>query len=123
MHTILICDDDKDIVSALDIYLSSEGYKTVKAYNGNEALRAVEQNDIHLILMDIMMPVMNGLAAAKAIRALARPDAGTIPIIALTANAFSEDVQKCLDAGMNAHIAKPLDVNAMEETLKSVLDR
>ena len=56
MHTILICDDDKDIVSALDIYLSSEGYKTVKAYNGNEALRAVEQNDIHLILMDIMMP-------------------------------------------------------------------
>ena len=66
---------------------------------------------------------MNGLTAAKAIRALARPDAGTIPIIALTANAFSEDVQKCLDAGMNAHIAKPLDVNAMEETLKSVLDR
>lgn len=62
MHTILICDDDKDIVSALDIYLSSEGYKTVKAYNGNEALRAEEQNDIHLILMDIMMPELMAFA-------------------------------------------------------------
>lgn len=68
MHTILICDDDKDIVSALDIYLSSEGYKTVKAYNGNEALRAVEQNDIHLILMDIMMPELDGIRATAKLR-------------------------------------------------------
>ena len=56
MYTILICDDDRDIVSALDIYLTSEGYQTVKAYNGREALKAVEQREIHLILMDIMMP-------------------------------------------------------------------
>ena len=56
MHTILICDDDKDIVSALDIYLTSEGYKTLRAYNGKEALLAVEQNEVRLILMDIMMP-------------------------------------------------------------------
>ena len=68
MHTILICDDDKDIVSALDIYLSSEGYKTVKAYNGNEALRAEEQNDIHLILMDIMMPELDGIRATAKLR-------------------------------------------------------
>ena len=54
MHTILICDDDRDIVSALDIYLTSEGFQTVKAYNGREALRAVEQHEIHLILMDVM---------------------------------------------------------------------
>ena len=60
MHTILICDDDKDIVSALDIYLTSEGYKTLRAYNGKEALQAVEQNEVHLILMDIMMPELDG---------------------------------------------------------------
>ena len=59
MHTILICDDDRDIVSALDIYLASEGYRTLKAYNGLEAIQAVERNEVHLILMDIMMPVMN----------------------------------------------------------------
>lgn len=56
MHTILICDDDRDIVSALDIYLTSEGYRTLKAYNGLEAIQAVERNEVHLILMDIMMP-------------------------------------------------------------------
>ena len=80
MHTILICDDDKDIVSALDIYLSSEGYKTVKAYNGNEALRAVEQNEIHLILMDIMMPELDGIRATAKLR-----EGSNVPIILLTA--------------------------------------
>ena len=63
MYTILICDDDRDIVSALDIYLTSEGYQTVKAYNGREALKAVEQREIHLILMDIMMPELDGIRA------------------------------------------------------------
>ena len=108
------------------IFLENWGMSVRRVTNGAEAVRAFSEapeGSFDVILMDIMMPVMNGLTAAKAIRALARPDAGTIPIIALTANAFSEDVQKCLDAGMNAHIAKPLDVNAMEETLKSVLDR
>ena len=61
MYTILICDDDKDIVSALDIYLTSEGYRTLKAYNGREAIRAVEQNKVHLILMDVMMPELDGI--------------------------------------------------------------
>ena len=56
MYTILICDDDKDIVSALDIYLTSEGYQTVRAYNGKEALRAMDTHEIHLILMDVMIP-------------------------------------------------------------------
>ena len=65
--------------------------------------------------MDIMMPVMDGLTATKAIRALNRPDAGIIPIIAMTANAFAEDVQRCLDAGMNAHLAKPLDIEKVKK--------
>ena len=69
------------------------------------------------ILMDIMMPVMDGLTATKAIRALNRPDAGIIPIIAMTANAFAEDVQRCLDSGMNAHLAKPLDIEKVKKTI------
>ena len=99
MHTILICDDDKDIVSALDIYLSSEGYKTVKAYNGNEALRAVEQNDIHLILMDIMMPELDGIRATAKLR-----EGSNVPIILLTAK--SEDNDKIL--GLNTAAAGSL---------------
>ena len=68
MNTILICDDDKDIVSALDIYLTSEGYKTLRAYNGKEALLAVEQNEVHLILMDIMLPELDGIRAPAKLR-------------------------------------------------------
>jgi CheY-like chemotaxis protein len=67
--------------------------------------------------MDIRMPVMDGYEAARAIRALKRPDAGTIPIIAMTADAFEEDVQKCLNAGMNAHISKPIDPNRLYQIL------
>ena len=68
MHTILICDDDRDIVSALDIYLASEGYRTLKAYNGLEAIQAVERNEVHLILMDIMMPELDGIRATARLR-------------------------------------------------------
>lgn len=63
MYTILICDDDRDIVSALDIYLTSEGYRTIAAYNGREAIQAAEENEIHLILMDVMMPELDGIRA------------------------------------------------------------
>ena len=70
------------------------------------------------ILMDLMMPVMDGYAATRAIRSSGRPDAGTIPIIAMSANAYAEDVQKCLDTGMNAHISKPLYKDVMLETIE-----
>ena len=109
MHTILICDDDRDIVSALDIYLASEGYRTLKAYNGLEAIQAVERNEVHLILMDIMMPVMDGLEASKKIRELPEGKGKDIPIIAMTANAFVEDKEKTKEAGMNAHLTKPVN--------------
>lgn len=67
--------------------------------------------------MDVMMPVMNGIDAAKTIRSLNRPDTKTLPIIAMTANAFYEDAQKCLAAGMNAHLAKPLQIKKVKQTI------
>ena len=67
--------------------------------------------------MDVMMPVMDGLEATKRIRSLDREDAKTTPIIALSANAFEDDIKECLDAGMNAHVAKPIDVHALKEEL------
>ena len=119
MYNILICDDEKDIVSALSIYLSTENYNIFTAYTGQEALDIVAKHDIHLILMDIMMPEMNGYEAAKAIRAMNdRPDGKNIPIIAMTANSFAEDVQASLDAGMNAHLSKPI---VIDEVIKTIL--
>ena len=117
MHNILVCDDDRDIVAALKIYLSGGEYRVFEAYNGSEAVEAVRKNDIHLVLMDIMMPVMDGLTATKTIRSLERQDAKTIPIIAMTANAFREDAEKCMEAGMNAHLAKPLDDKTIKQTI------
>lgn len=117
MYRILICDDQTDIVNALKIYLQPEGYELFEAYNGEQAVELCRENQMDLILLDVMMPVMDGIAATKAIRALERHDAKTIPIIAMTANAFEEDARKCLDAGMNAHLAKPLDVQKLIEIL------
>ena len=68
MYNVLVCDDEKDIVSALRIYLTSEGYRVIEASNGKEAIEAVENNEIHLVLMDIMMPVMDGIQAMVKIR-------------------------------------------------------
>ena len=118
MHNILVCDDDRDIVAALKIYLSGGEYRVFEAYNGAEAVEAVRKNDIHLVLMDIMMPELDGYAATAAIRALPdRPDALRIPIIAMTANAFAEDVQASMAAGMNGHLSKPI---VMSEVVKTI---
>ena len=89
MYKILICDDDRDIVSALDIYLTSDGYRTFHAYSGLEALKVVKEQEIHLILMDVMMPEMDGIRATAKLR-----ETENIPIIFLTAK--SEDADKIL---------------------------
>ena len=120
MYRILVCDDEKDIVSAISIYLTSDGYEVIPARNGLEALDIVKHNDVHLVLMDIMMPVMDGYTATRKIRELERSDAKTVPIIAMTANAFQEDAEKCIAVGMNAHLAKPLDIEKMKKTIKSI---
>ena len=74
-----------------------------------------------MILMDIRMPVMDGLEATRLIRALNRPDARTVPIVAMSANAFEEDMKKSLESGMNAHLAKPFQVEALVETLHTIM--
>ena len=118
MYTILICDDDRDIVSALDIYLTSEGYQTVKAYNGREALKAVEQREIHLILMDIMMPELEGIRATAKLR-----EENNVPIILLTAK--SEDTDKILglNIGADDYITKPFNPLEVIARVKSQLRR
>lgn len=117
MYTILVCDDEQDIVSALEIYLTAEGYRVLKAYNGKEALAVAAREEVHLILMDIMMPVMDGMTATRTIRAMEREDAASIPIIAMTANAFTDDIRRHKSAGMNEQISKPLELEKMKETL------
>lgn len=94
-----------------------DGAELVKAFEN------VKPGEFDAILMDIQMPNMNGLEAAKIIRNGHNPLGKTIPIIAMTANAFSSDVQNCLDAGMNAHIAKPIDIGLLEKTLQQMIQK
>ena len=121
MYNVLVCDDEKDIVSALQIYLKSEGYQVFSAYNGKEALKIINREDIQLVLMDIMMPEMDGLEATRTIRNLDREDCKKIPIYAMSANAFDEDVKRSLASGMNGHLSKPVNLQVLEKTLQKVL--
>ena len=121
MNHVLVVEDDKEIREGVEIYLKSQGYEVFQAADGAEGLDVIEREDIHLAIVDIMMPVMDGLEAARQIRTLNRKDTKEIPIIAMTANAFQDDIRDCIDAGMNAHIAKPIDSKKIEDTLQLVL--
>ncbi len=121
-HILLAEDNDLNWEIAQEI-LSEAGFTLERAENGKICVEKFEESrpgTYDLILMDIRMPVMNGYDAAKAIRALNRPDQN-LPILAMTADAFSDDIQHCLECGMNEHIAKPIDVNKLIETLDRVL--
>lgn len=118
MYNILICDDEKDIVSALKIYLSSENYNTYEAYTGKEALQVIKNHDIHLVLMDIMMPEMDGLAAMVKIREL-----NNIPIILLTAKGEDTDKILGLNIGADDYITKPFNPVEVLARVKSQLRR
>ena len=104
--------------------LTNMGFSVETAENGKEGVDKVEASEpgyFDGVLMDIQMPVMDGYEAARAIRSLENKALSDIPIIAMTANAFSEDVKKAMDAGMNGHIAKPIDINNLQSTLAEVL--
>ena len=118
MHTILICDDDRDIVSALKIYLTSEGYQTVEAYNGEEAIAAVHDHNIDLILMDVMMPRLDGIRTTAKLR-----EEGNIPIILLTAKSEDSDKVLGLNIGADDYITKPFNPIEVIARVKSQLRR
>lgn len=118
MYNILVCDDERDIVSALRIYLESDGYKVFTAFNGSEAIDVFSQNDIHLILMDIMMPVMDGITAMVKLREMSN-----VPVILLTAK--SEDTDKILglNVGADDYITKPFNPVEMLARVRSQIRR
>ena len=118
MYNILVCDDEKDIVSALKIYLMAEGYQVYEAGNGWEALEYLAKEDIHLVLMDIMMPEMDGITAMVKIR-----EQSNIPVILLTAK--SEDTDKILglNIGADDYVTKPFNPVELQARVKSQLRR
>lgn len=121
LHILVVEDNELNLEIAV-FSLEAAGLNVSTAINGLEAVRLFEKSkpyEYDIILMDIMMPVMNGLDAAKAIRGLSRPDAPTVPIIALSANAFAEDIQKSKNAGINEHLAKPLEMDKVLKVIAS----
>ena len=118
MANILVCDDDREIVDAIEIYLSQEGYKIYKAYDGEQAIQILDKEDIHLLIMDIMMPRLDGIRATLKIR-----EYSSIPIIILSAK--SEDTDKILglNIGADDYICKPFNPLELVARVKSNLRR
>lgn len=118
MFNILVCDDDKEIVDAIDIYLSQEGYRILKTYDGLQAIQMMKQEEIHLLLIDVMMPNLDGIRATRKIR-----EYSSIPIIILSAK--SEDVDKILglNIGADDYITKPFNPLELIARVKSQLRR
>lgn len=116
--TILVCDDDKEIVEAISIYLKQEGYRVLSAYNGREALSLMHQEEIHLVILDIMMPELDGIHALLKLR-----ESSSIPVILLSAK--SEDVDKILglNVGADDYVTKPFNPLELIARVKSQLRR
>ena len=104
MYNILVCDDDKEIVKAIEIYLSEEGYNVLKAENGKKALDILKNNQVHLAILDIMMPEMDGMEVLEKIR-----EKDSIPVIMLSAKSEDEDKINGLNFGADDYITKPFN--------------
>ena len=115
---ILVCDDDHSIVDAIEIYLKQDGYRVIKAYNGLEALKALEENEIHLIILDIMMPQLDGLQATVKIREICN-----IPILMLSAKSEDTDKVLGLNFGADDYITKPFNPLELLARVKSMMRR
>jgi DNA-binding response OmpR family regulator len=116
--TILVCDDEREIVEAIEIYLVNEGYRVLKAYNGREALELLEQHEVHLAIMDIMMPQMDGIRATMRLR-----ESGNIPVIMLSAKSEDNDKILGLNAGADDYLTKPFNPLELVARVKSQLRR
>lgn len=118
MYNILVCDDEKDIVSALTIYLTTAGYQVFPAYDGTEALDLLRREDIHLVLLDIMMPKLDGIAALTRLR-----EASNVPVILLTAKSKDTDKIQGLNLGADDYVTKPFNPVEVLARVKSQLRR
>ena len=123
---VLLVEDNDLNMEIAEFILENEGAIVTKAWNGQQAVdifRESKPGDIDVILMDLMMPELNGIQATKLIRSMNRADASTIPIIAMTANAFKEDMEMSREAGMNEHLAKPLDSQKIITTIAKYIKK
>lgn len=123
---ILVVEDNDLNMEIVEFILQNHGADIVKAWNGREGVDIFASSSVgefDMILMDVMMPVMNGINAARAIRAMDRADAATVPIIAMTANAFTDDREASAKAGMNEHLAKPLDADELMDTVRKYYNK
>lgn len=118
MQTILVCDDDREIVEAIDIYLQQEGYRVLKAYDGEEALAVLEKEEVHLLIMDVMMPRLDGIRATLKLR-----ESSSIPIIILSAKTEDSDKILGLNIGADDYMAKPFNPLELVARVKSQLRR
>lgn len=118
MYNILVCDDDKEIVKAIEIYLMKENYNVLKAYNGEQCLKILEENTIHLIILDIMMPKKDGIETIEEIR-----KTKTIPVIMLSAKSEDEDKIKGLNIGADDYVTKPFNPLELIARVKSGIRR
>ena len=118
MQHILVCDDERDIVSALDIYLTSDGYRVFKAYNGKEALEYIRTENIHLVLMDIMMPELDGFSACREIRKISQT-----PIIMLSARGEEYDKINGFELGIDDYVVKPFSPKELMLRVDAVMKR
>ena len=117
IQKVLIADDEKHIREILKMYCEKEGFDVIEAADGAEAILKVQSEKPDILILDIMMPVMDGLEATRRIRTCTHPRGATVPIIAISANAFADDIQKAKNAGMNEHLAKPFE---MEKVLRTI---
>ena len=118
MQTILVCDDDREIVEAIDIYLQQEGYNVLKAYDGEEAIRLLKENEVHLLIMDVMMPRLDGIRATLKIR-----EESSVPIIILSAKTEDSDKILGLNVGADDYLGKPFNPLELVARVKSQLRR
>ena len=118
MQTILVCDDDKDIVEAIDIYLTQEGYRVLKAYDGLQALEILKKEEVHLLIIDIMMPKLDGFSACKEIRKIK-----DIPIIMLSARSEEYDKLFGFELGIDDYVVKPFSPKELMARVNAVLSR
>ena len=118
MFNILVCDDDKEIVDAIDIYLSQEGYHILKAYDGLQAIEIMKKEEVHLILLDIMMPKMDGWQVCREVR-----ETSKVPIIMLTARSEERDELQGFELGVDEYISKPFSPKILVARVNAILRR